>query len=162
MNSDSVKKMLRKAHKQKLLPQRRQARAKLAPGSIRRDIQARAKSAPGSIKKDSLISRPKFFPKNHDFIQDPEIFVDNQDFFVGKVNGKLKSGEIYHIFDAFVKSQGKVHRNIMKNLKDSSIPDPVPCGSCTERSTPTTQPNSTTVQELDSYDNIAPDVPKQL
>ena len=129
MNCDSVKKMLRKAHKQKLLPQRRQARAKLAPGSIRKDIQARAKSAPGSIKKDSLISRPKFFPKNHDFIQDPEIFVDNQDFFVGKVNGKLKSGEIYHLFDASVKSQGKVQRDIMKNLKTQVFLTKFPVGA---------------------------------
>ena len=99
---------------------RKQARAKSAPGYIRKDIQARANLAPGYIRNDSLISRHKFFPRAHEFIQEAENFVDNQDFFVGEVNGKLKSGDIYHIFDAFVKSQNKVHKD--NNLKDSSIP----------------------------------------
>ena len=65
---------------------RKQARAKSAPGYIRKDIQARANLAPGYIRKDSLISRHKFFPRAHEFIQEDENFVDNQDFFVGYKN----------------------------------------------------------------------------
>ena len=86
MDSKNVRKQARAKSAPGYIRKDIQARANSAPGYIRKDIQARANLAPGYIRKDSLISRHKFFPRAHEFIQEDENFVDNQDFFVGYKN----------------------------------------------------------------------------